>query len=93
VRLIRSGGHLSEEEYDGTMARLKNFASVEIHRTARKITVFVKGDPKLVELKAGFTRDVSDIGHYGTGGLEIVIDSAEDLEAARPLLVKSYEVS
>jgi len=73
--------------------RLKNFASVEIHPVARKITVFVKVDPKSIELKPGFTRDVTEIGHYGTGDLEIVIDSAEDFEAAKPLFVKSYDVS
>ena len=36
-------------------------------------------------------RDVADIGHYGTGDLEIVINSAEDFEDAKPLFVKSYE--
>ena len=73
--------------------RLKNFASVEIHPVARKITAFVKVDPKSVELKKGFTRDVTEIRHYGTGDLEIVIDSADDFEAAKPLFIKSYEVS
>lgn len=73
--------------------RLKNFASVEIHPVARKITAFVKVDPKSVDLKPGFTRDVTQIGHYGTGDLEIVIDSAEDFEAAKALFIKSYEVS
>jgi predicted transport protein len=73
--------------------RLKNFASVEVHPMARKITVFVKVDPKSVDLKPGFTRDVTEIGHYGTGDLEIVIDSTEDFETAKPMLVKSYEIS
>jgi predicted transport protein len=73
--------------------RLRNFASVEVHPTARKITAFVKVDPKSVVLTPGFTRDVTDIGHYGTGDLEIVIDSDQDLEDAKPLFVKSYEAS
>jgi predicted transport protein len=73
--------------------RLKNFASLEVHPVARKITAFVKVDPKSVELQQGFTRDMTDLGHYGTGDLEIVIDSAEDLESAKPLFIKSYGVS
>lgn len=73
--------------------RIRNFASVEVHPTARKITVFVKVDPKSMELKPGFTRDVTDIGHYGTGDLEIVIDSDQDFEDAKPLFVKSYGAS
>jgi predicted transport protein len=60
---------------------------------ARKITAFVKVDPKSLELKPGFTRDVTDIGHYGTGDLEITIDSDEDFEEAKPLFAKSYEAS
>jgi len=41
----------------------------------------------------GFTRDVRTIGHFGTGDLEISIKSADDLEKAKPMLVRSYEVS
>ena len=33
------------------------------------------------------------IGHFGTGDLEINIKSADDLEQAKPYIVKSYEVS
>jgi predicted transport protein len=73
--------------------RLKNFASIEVHPTVRKITVFVKVDPASVELRPGFTRDVTDIGHYGTGNLEVVIDSPADFEDAKPLFIRSYEAS
>ncbi len=73
--------------------RFRNFACVEVHPVARKITVFVRLDPKAVNLRPGFTRDVSEIGHYGTGDLEIVLTSAADFEEAKPLLMKSYELS
>jgi predicted transport protein len=36
---------------------------------------------------------VTEIGQYGTGDLEITIASPEDFEAAKPLFIKSYEVS
>ena len=36
---------------------------------------------------------MTDIGHYGKGDLEIVIDSQEDFEEAKPLFIKSYEAS
>jgi predicted transport protein len=60
---------------------------------ARKITAFVKVDPKSVTLKSGFTRDMTDLGHYGTGDLEIVIDSDEDFEEAKALFTKRYELN
>ena len=42
------------------------------------------------KVQAGFTRDVRKIGHYGTGDLEIVIDSDDAFERAKPLLIRSY---
>jgi predicted transport protein len=36
---------------------------------------------------------VTDVGHYGTGNLEIIIDSEEDFEEAKALFTKSYEAS
>ena len=71
--------------------RIKNFAAVEIHPQDKNIIVFVKADFGSVYLEQGFTRDVRNIGHFGTGDLEITIRSEEDLERAKPLIVKSYE--
>lgn len=73
--------------------RIKNFACVEFRPTTGKILLFVKVDPNSVSLEPGFTRDVSSIGHFGTGDLEIVLSKASDLERAMPLIQKSYEAS
>jgi predicted transport protein len=73
--------------------RIKNFACVEVHPTASKLYVFVKVDPDKTELEEGFTRDVRNIGHFGTGDLEITLKTPRDLERAKPLLVASYEAS
>ena len=71
--------------------RIKNFASVEVHPQTSKIVVFAKSDFKNVHLEEGFTRDVRNIGHFGTGDLEITIGSDDELERAKPLIVRSYE--
>jgi len=73
--------------------RIKNFACMEIHPQVGKITLFVKVNPDTIEIKPGFTRDVRKIGHFGTGDLEITISNDEHFELAKPLLIKSYEVS
>ncbi len=73
--------------------RIRNFACVEIHPQAQKLAVFVKINPDSVELTSGFLRDVRSIGHFGTGDLEITISSDEQLERAKPLVLKSYESS
>ena len=53
--------------------RIKNFVCVEVHPQAKKLLVFVKVDPSTIDLVPGFTRDVRNIGHFGTGDLEIAI--------------------
>jgi predicted transport protein len=73
--------------------RIKNFACVEFRPTAGKILVFVKVDPTSVPLESGFTRDVANVGHFGTGDLEITLTKPEDLDRAMPLIKLSYEDS
>lgn len=73
--------------------RIKNFACVEVYPKSKRLNVYLKIDPGSVALEPGFTRDVRTIGHYGTGDLEIVIDSEGALERAKPLLIQSYENS
>ena len=73
--------------------RIKNFACIEFRPTTGKILIFVKVDPAMVQLETGFTRDVSNVGHFGTGDLEITLSKAEDLEKAKPLIELSYGAS
>lgn len=73
--------------------RIKNFACVEVHTRTRNLLVYVKVDPDSITLEEGFTRDVREIGHFGTGELEIVISSLDDFEKAKPLLQRSYEAA
>ncbi|MFJ1997060.1 DUF5655 domain-containing protein [Streptomyces asiaticus] len=71
--------------------RLKNFACVEVHPQSGTLLVYLKVDPTTVPLEQGFTRDVSRIGHFGTGNLEVRITSLADLKRAMDLLRASYE--
>lgn len=73
--------------------RIKNFACVEIHNRSKNLLAFIKVDPSSVTIEKGFTRDVRDIGHFGTGDLEITISNLNDLEKAKPLFLSSYEAS
>jgi predicted transport protein len=73
--------------------RIKNFACVEVHPQTKNLLVYLKVDPAAVDLESGFTRDVSSVGHYGTGDLEVKISSADTLERAKPLILRSYDTS
>lgn len=73
--------------------RIKNFACVEIHPQTRKLLVYLKTEPKTITLQLGFTRDMSTIGHFGTGDLEVSIGNHGDFEQAQPLIDVSYQAS
>ena len=59
--------------------RIKNFACVELRPNTKSVLVYVKVNPDGLTMVPGFTRDVRKVGHYGTGDLEIAIDSEEDV--------------
>lgn len=73
--------------------RIKNFACVEVHPSSATLLMYVKVNPDTIELAEGFTRDVRNIGHFGTGDLEIKIKTNADLERALPLIRTSYAAS
>jgi predicted transport protein len=80
---------MKELEHYIAFRRLKNFACVK--RQHKDLQVWTRLDPSTVALEEGFTRDVSQIGHVGTGDLEIRIQNAADLERAQPLLLRGYQ--
>jgi len=41
-------------------------------------------------LEPGFSRDVRNIGHFGTGDLELRLKAPADLDRAKPFLDASY---
>jgi len=57
------------------------------------IRIYLKVDPSSIELEDGFTRDVRNVGHFGTGDLEVTMKNHEDLERAKDLIIQSYEGS
>jgi predicted transport protein len=68
--------------------RLKNFACVIAY--PNRLLVTLRLDPATVELEEGFSRDVSEIGHWGTGDVELTLRTHADLERAKPMLERSY---
>lgn len=68
--------------------RLKNFACVIVY--PNRLLITVKLDPATVALEGDFARDVSQIGHWGTGDVELCLRNVADFDRARPLLERSY---
>ncbi|WP_346665310.1 DUF5655 domain-containing protein [uncultured Mailhella sp.] len=68
--------------------KLRNFACIEIF--SKQLKLFLTLDPSTVELTKDFTRDVSNVGHHGTGDVEVIIRNSEDFEKAKPLIERAY---
>lgn len=72
--------------------RLKNFVCMSlISKQNPHVFLTLRLDPSSVELEKGFTRDVTNIGHWGTGDLEVVLRRTADLERAKPLIERAYQ--
>lgn len=70
--------------------RIKNFASVVIApKTDPRLQVYLK-IPGNLAANDSFSRDVSNIGHWGTGDFELNIRTSEDITKAQPLIEQSY---
>lgn len=68
--------------------KVQNMVCIEIYN--KQIILFLKLNPETVMLEAGFTRDMRNVGHYGTGDLQVIIKNAKDFEKAKPLLERAY---
>lgn len=72
--------------------RLKNFICMSlISKQDPHVFLTLKLDPASVELEKGFTRDVTNIGHWGTGDLEMVLRKPADFERAKSLIERAYQ--
>lgn len=68
----------------------KNIVCMEVQK--QKVYLYLKLDPKKIDGPKGISRDVTSIGHFGTGDLEVTLKSLEDFEAAKPFIKMAYEV-
>ncbi|MBX3417879.1 MAG: hypothetical protein KF851_09770 [Pirellulaceae bacterium] len=68
--------------------RLRNFATVVFHNKAIRVILPLPPE-KYPEVK-GFSRDVTNIGHWGTGNFELTLHEVADIEKAKPYLLAAY---
>lgn len=71
--------------------RLKNFACVEVHPQSGNLLVHLKLNPKDFPEEEGFLKDMTGIGHYGTGDLELRFPDASRWEEISAMIRQAYE--
>ncbi|MFE0777781.1 DUF5655 domain-containing protein [Streptomyces sp. NPDC058861] len=88
--LLGLGGDVAKvrrKQYDA-YRRLRNFACVTTRKD--KLLVYLRCTPADIDVEEGFTRDVTDLGHHGTGDLEVQLRSEQDVERAVGLFRLAY---
>ena len=68
----------------------QNIVCFETRKT--KIILYLKLSPAKFGTLPANARDVTEIGHYGTGDLEFTIKDMCDLEVAKPYIDKAYKL-
>lgn len=68
----------------------QNIVCMEIQK--RKILLFLKLDPKQLDKIPDIARDVSTIGHFGTGDIEFTILKPEDLAFTKQYIEMAYRM-
>ncbi|MFS0871046.1 DUF5655 domain-containing protein [Paenibacillus xylanilyticus] len=71
--------------------KMKNIICAEVYQ--KQILLHMRLNPSDIELEDGFTRDMRNVGHFGTGDLQIIIKSPEDFKRAEPLIDKAYNLN
>ena len=89
---IRSLGDditVAQLKYYKAFKKISNFVCAEVSQQA--VTLHLKLDVKTVVFEKGFSRDMTKIGHYGTGNVEIVMRTPEDFQKAKHYIQRAYE--
>ena len=67
----------------------QNIVCMEVQR--QRVILYLKLDPIEIQNPPQISRDVTDIGHFGTGNFEMTIKSENDFEIAKPFIGMAYQ--
>lgn len=68
--------------------KIKNVACIEVQRS--KIIIRLSLDVNTVQFEDGFSRNTTNIGHYGTGEVELTVTNKESWEKSKPFVDRAY---
>lgn len=68
--------------------KIKNVVTVVANK--KKLVVNLPLDVNTITFEEGFSRDVTNLGHWGCGSVELHLQNSADLEKAKPLIDRAY---
>lgn len=88
--VLSLGDDVSENQLKLYVAfkKVRNIVCAEVYQSY--VLLHLRLNPDSVDLQQGFTEDVRNKGHWGTGDLRIYLKSLEDFEKAKLLIDRAY---
>ena len=73
--------------------KIKNFVSLQVWAPQRdpQLRLYLKLNPQQVDLAPGFISDVTNKGHWGTGDVEIIVRTKDELDKSKIMIEKAYQ--
>ena len=88
---ISLGDDISESHLKlyAAFKKIRNVVTVVAQK--KKLILNLPLDVSTVSFEEGFSRDVTNIGHWGCGAVELYLQSGADFEKAKPLIDRAFD--
>jgi predicted transport protein len=89
--ILSLGDDISESHLKlyAAFKKIRNVVTVVAQK--KKLILNLPLDVSTVSFKEGFSRDVTNIGHWGCGAVELYLQSGADFEKAKPLIDRAFD--
>jgi predicted transport protein len=88
--IMALGDDITENQlkYYTAFKKIRNIICAEIYQ--KQILLHLRLNPDEIQLEEGFTRDMRQTGHFGTGDLQVIIKEEDDFVKAKNLIDLAY---
>ena len=88
--ILSMGDDISEThlKFYAAFKKIKNVVTVVANK--KKLIINLSLDVNTVTFEEGFSRDVTNLGHWGCGAVELHLQNSDDLEKAKPFIDRAY---
>lgn len=89
--ILSLGDDISESHLKlyAAFKKIRNVVTVVAQK--KKLILNLPLDVSTVSFEEGFSRDVTNIGHWGCGAVELYLQSGADFEKAKPLIDRAFD--
>ena len=89
--ILSLGDDISESHLKlyAAFKKIRNVVTVVAQK--KKLILNLPLDVSTVSFEEGFSRDVTNIGHWGCGAVDLYLQSGADFEKAKPLIDRAFD--